>query len=430
MTDVSKAKTQRRRHRRWSPRRGLERAPAAVALACVALCLGYLRNQIVADMRYKGLSLEWQDSSCTLLATPTPSEDLSALGDGHCAFAGGGDFWNTLLSGSANAAAGAVWLVNATAGVVRQLEVESGEAPLPKLVLHGIYFSRASRRLYGVNHDEATGESVEVFDVVGDGESMRLKHLFSVRSPLFGINTLNDVVEGADEGELYVTEWQPFPFPPGGKAGTAAAPWSLRLGRALGVPIAVLKLRTTRVFRCTVGARGSACEVASSSRWVGANGIAISSDRRSIFVNDPPRRTITVLERGPDGGLTQVSEFQTKHILDNIEMDDSSGAPPPGRLTGGSLPLPFSSETVCEEAPQLSATKVVGGRTVGCGASPGGLVSMTLLGTGGRSFVAGTQTDVAMHDGSKLSGVSSAVQLGGKVVMGSPNSPGLLVCDT
>jgi len=54
---------------------------------------------------------------------------------------------------------------------------------------------------------------------------------------------------------------------------------------------------------------------------------------------------------------------------------------------------------------------------------------MTLLGTGGRSYVAGTQTDVAMHDGSKLSGVSSAVQLGGKVAMGSPNSPGVLLCD-
>ena len=418
------------RHRRWSPRRGFDFgfAGGATITLAVVLGLGYLRNQIVEDMRYKA-SLEWQDSSCTLLETPTPTEDLSALGDGHCAFAGGGDLWNTLMTGSAKAKAGAVWLVNATAGVVRELEVESGESTPPKLVLHGIYFSRTSRRLYGVNHDEATGESVEVFDVVGDGDAMRLRHLLSVRSPLFGVFTLNDVVEGVDESELYVTEWQPFPFPPGGKAGAVAAPWGLRLGRALGVPIALLRIRTTRVFRCTLSTHGSTCEVASSARWVMANGIAISSDRRSVFVNDPARRTVTVLERGPDGSLAQVSEFQTKHILDNIEVDDGNGVPPPGRLIGGSMPLPYSSETVCEEAPELSATRVIGGRTVGCGASPGGLLSMTLLGTGGRSYVAGTQTDVAMHDGSKLSGVSSAVQLGGKVAMGSPNSPGVLLCD-
>tara|TARA_B110001469_G_C9468570_1_gene235630 strand:+ start:195 stop:314 length:120 start_codon:yes stop_codon:yes gene_type:complete len=34
-----------------------------------------------------------------------------------------------------------------------------------------------------------------------------------------------------------------------------------------------------------------------------------------------------------------------------------------------------------------------------------------------------------MHDGSLLSGISSAIQLGGKILMGSANSPGLLLCD-
>mmetsp|Transcript_32461 Transcript_32461/g.84804 ORF Transcript_32461/g.84804 Transcript_32461/m.84804 type:complete len:108 (+) Transcript_32461:1162-1485(+) len=100
-----------------------------------------------------------------------------------------------------------------------------------------------------------------------------------------------------------------------------------------------------------------------------------------------------------------------------------------GALTGGSIPLPYTSESVCDEAKDLSATKVVGGRTVGCGSSPGGLLRISLLGTGGRSYVAGAQADLTMHDGSKLSGVASAVALGRKVVLGSPNSPGLLVCD-
>ena len=109
--------------------------------------------------------------------------------------------------------------------------------------------------------------------------------------------------------------------------------------------------------------------------------------------------------------------------VDNIEMDAT------GALTGGSIPLPFTSGDVCEDARELSATKVVGGRTVGCGRSPGGLLRISLLGTGGRSYVAGSQADRLMHDGSRLSGIASAVTLGGKVVLASPDSPGLLVCD-
>ena len=84
---------------------------------------------------------------------------------------------------------------------------------------------------------------------------------------------------------------------------------------------------------------------------------------------------------------------------------------------------------LCDEAKYLSATSVVDGREVGCGRSPGGLLQISLLGTGGRSFVDGTQSDLLMHDGALLSGVTSAILLGGKVLMGSANSPGLLICD-
>ena len=38
------------------------------------------------------------------------------LGDGHCAFGGGGDLWNTFLTGSATAKDGGMWLINATSG--------------------------------------------------------------------------------------------------------------------------------------------------------------------------------------------------------------------------------------------------------------------------------------------------------------------------
>ena len=92
-------------------------------------------------------------------------------------------------------------------------------------------------------------------------------------------------------------------------------------------------------------------------------------------------------------------------------------------------PTPSPPSQVCDEASYLSATNVIDGREVGCGKSPGSLLQISLLGTGGRSFVDGTQSDLLMHDGSLLSGVTSAIQLGGKVLMGSANSPGLLLCD-
>ena len=75
------------------------------------------------------------------------------------------------------------------------------------------------------------------------------------------------------------------------------------------------------------------------------------------------------------------------------------------------------------------ALSLIDGWEVGCGKSPGGLLVISLAGTGGKSFVDATQVDKLTHDGSLLSGVSAALRLNGKVVMSSPNAPGVLVCD-
>merc|ERR1711957_402662 len=178
------------------------------------------------------------------------------------------------------------------------------------------------------------------------------------------------------------------------------APWQVRLQRMAIVPAQLLKIRLTRVFRCTVGAT-SECQVASTERWGGANGIAISADRKYVFVNDPAGMSVTVLERLPTGELIKSSVIQTKHILDNIEMTADGGA-----LQAGSIPLPYSYPVVCDEAEALSATKVVGGRSVGCGTSPGGLLKIELKKDKHGAFVPGAQTDHAMHDGSKLSAIA------------------------
>ena len=56
-----------------------------------------------------------------------------------------------------------------------------------------------------------------------------------------------------------------------------------------------------------------------------------------------------------------------------------------------------------------------------CGKSPGGALRIEIEKE--------EQTRLVMHDGSMLSGVSSALKLGRKVVLGGPESHGLLVCD-
>ena len=179
----------------------MTRSACALVVLVPAVLLGLLANDIRKNLRYE-TQLKFHDK-CTLLNTPTPCEDLTALGNGESAIAGGGDIWNTFLNGSASAADGAFWLVNAKVGSLRKLEVEGDSAP-PRLLLHGIYFSQESQRLYAVNHDEAVGESVEIFDVVGTGDELKLRHVLTIRSPLFGNFQLSDVVEGEGD-EIYVT---------------------------------------------------------------------------------------------------------------------------------------------------------------------------------------------------------------------------------
>ena len=65
----------------------------------LAIAVGYLANDIRANMRYD-LQVRFNDNSCRLLETPTPCEDVTAFGDGESAFAGGGDLWTAFKHGS------------------------------------------------------------------------------------------------------------------------------------------------------------------------------------------------------------------------------------------------------------------------------------------------------------------------------------------
>lgn len=395
-----------------------------VLLAALAGYVALAAMDLLDRLNYDK-QLKFNDDKCTLLTEmDTAVEDLSLLGDGHCAFGGGGDLWNTFMHGSAAAKDGDMWLINATSGKAYLLPIHGKSKPT-KIVFHGIYYSQQSKQLYAVNHDEAAGESVEVFAVSGHAPALRLDHVASVRSPLFQNMALNDVVEGVDGSEFYVSEWQAFPFPTEGKKTSAAVPPAVKAGRLAMTMYTFFKVAQTRVFRCTL-LKGSAssepqpeCTVATAERYVGANGLAVSADRTKVYVNDPGAQRISVLSRETDGMLTPVGSITPNHIVDNIEMIAD------GVLSGGTIPLPYACATVCEDAPFLAQATDVDGRSVGCGKAPGSVLSIKLESGGIQDY---EQMDVLMHDGSLLSDVSAGMQVGQHTLLGSPHSTGVLLC--
>ena len=94
--------------------------------------LGYFKN-----LTFVGGEDDHEQWNCTLLSTPTAVEGLSALGDGHCVFGGGGDLAAAFARGAGAAQPGAVWLFNATARTSQELTIDWRGHPEKKLVLHG-----------------------------------------------------------------------------------------------------------------------------------------------------------------------------------------------------------------------------------------------------------------------------------------------------
>jgi hypothetical protein len=226
-------------------------------------------------------------------------------------------------------------------------------------------------------------------------------------------------------------------------------------------PIAFLKIPRTRILRCRLRlvsegreqaeTHESHCHVAMSKRIVSGSGIAVDNRRQTYYVADAASSSVHVLARRADGGLREVSKFQTIHSLDNIEMNNN------GQLAGGSSPLAYTSRAACKDG--LGHSGMVGGRRVGCGASPGGLLLISLVGVLPRGYKGENQTEILMHDGSQvqaccpspvidystvvlsfnlvafaapfcqLSDVSSAIQVNAHTaVMSSPTGSGVLVC--
>ena len=369
-----------------------------------------------------------------------------------------------------------VWALRIFHRVVDAYKAHFSEWSMADLLLHGVFYSATSRRLYAVNH-RLTHSSVEIFEVreqanggaAHDDPPMRhfhqnttsddrnyhptiyLIHLHSVRAPAdtFQHVALNDVIEGDPDGsEFYVTEWQAHDHG-GGSRNQGAFAKVREIAMQLG------KVKRTRLLRCAKELPNPdekatwSCAPATPDLFVAANGITTTFDRRYILLSDPPASTIYIYQRDDSPArLKFVGSFQSHHIVDNLEVVESPASTTSSVTDGGivvvhagTLPVVFSSSVGCEGGfgmtRTITSTKDGSRGKIGCGRSPGTLLEIRIGGlysAGGGSTVGRGELDIVQedrlaHDGSVLSDFSAAIEMDGVVVAGSPRSSGVLICD-
>ena len=86
---------------------------------------------------------------------------------------------------------------------------------------HGLDVSNITDRVYSISHN-GDHSSVDIFKITYNQECVvdlpwscqpvTLTHITSITSNLFPNMGINDVVE-AEHNQVYVTQWQPFPWP-------------------------------------------------------------------------------------------------------------------------------------------------------------------------------------------------------------------------
>jgi len=286
------------------------------------------------------------DQSCQLRGVSqgmVGSEDM-ALGRHSILLITSGDLKTVFEEGSLAATPGGLWALDMRPG--------GGEHPVPlelaglpegrRFQGHGLDVSNRTDRVYAVSHN-GDHSSVEIFAIHYRPSCLSLPWsctpvlltlLHTITSPLFPNSGINDVVEAAD-GEVYVSQWQPFPLPVHGQhhPGTLLE----RIQVHLTLPILLLGFpRLTTVLHCRWGEGGHSCTPATEESFVGANGMTMNADGSTVFVNDPVEKLITVMAREEGTGrLTKTGTIPLPVAVDNIEHDDTTGI----ITVGKSLPL-------------------------------------------------------------------------------------------
>jgi len=341
------------------------------------------------------------------------SEDL-ALGRHGVLFITSGDLHNTFTQGAAAAKPGGLWVLDMRDGGAEEpvrIQLESFPAGR-RFQGHGLDVSNTTDRVYSISHN-GDHSSVDIFKISYNQDCLAslpwscqpvsLTFLRSIKSSIFPNYGINDVVE-AEENQIYVTQWQPFSFPTRGTDNPET--WKEKLIELSKMPLGLLGLKLTQVFHCTwEGDAEAVCKPASDEKFQGANGVTMDQEGSVVYVNDPGKKKITVMEREKTTGmLTKVSEIVMPLGADNIEYDDEAD-----EIIIGSIP------------DFLACMKKMKGEDVPV---PGGM-AVARKSTDNAGWVI---DNVLNHDGTKLAQISAASRLGSKVVLGSPFSEGILVC--
>ena len=443
--------------------RGVAGVALLAAMAYQARRLGRLLGYTkVASLEFgpgHGSFAQQPPERCWKAALEAPVEDLTVLDQDRGLLLGAtGHVWECALLGAKGSRdnrshSNHVVLVDSKKQEVKALQVlkhlpgqghVAYSSDLADQVYHGIFYSNSSRRLYAVCHRVAF-TSVEVFLVhegmpmgseVSEGfhDSFFLEHLETVRSAEFQRLALNDVVEAALDGSsFFVTEWLDHDHVTGFRHYSA---WQMMRHRVM----ILLKARRTRLLKCVrteiVGMPWS-CAAATADRFVMANGLAITPDRRFVFLSDPAANEVVIYRIESEGGsesLRKVLSFNPKHAVDNLEVVESGVNPDEVVLHAGSIPTVFTTGTGCEGGFGMTwPIQDLEGRSgfIGCHRSPGGLLEIRVTGFKdlNRQDLEVQMQDRLLHDGSLLSDVSSAFGLDGRVVIGSPATSGVLFCD-
>ena len=225
-----------------------------------------------------------------------------------------------------------------------------------------------------------------------------LLYLRTLESPVFPRYGINAVVEGRDGTEVYVTQWLPFSLPEHGTENPGSVLDNIKVG--LNLVFYLVGVPWTVVHRCDLST--DQCWPATRRLFVGANGIAATPDRSLFFVSDSPEKRVVVLTRAEDGCLEPQDWIDLPFGVDNLQFDAESE-----QVLMGTMPdLKAVIQKVSE--PEYSV--------------PGGCSVLERDGDTWRT------RDLVLHDGTKLSQVSGAVRYGSTLVLGSPFSPGILVC--
>ena len=160
------------------------------------------------------------------------------------------------------------------------------------------------------------------------------------------------------------------------------------------VVLGLFNLRWTTIFHCKWDSNiRPVCKIATEEKFFCANGITISPDGNTIFVNDVLGLNIVALSRNLESGvLTKQFDIQLPSIVDNIEYDDEANEIILGNIIPGGMAV--ASPPLANEA--SDTWKVKG---------------------------------VLKHDETKLKQISVAARMGtSKIILGSPFAEGVLVC--